>query len=283
MMFKKSTTIGLSQARTKMEFNIDRVAFSIFGLDVYWYGIIIVAGILISAIFARREFERRGYKGDIIDDILFAILPIGVIGARIWYVIFEWDYYGAHPNEIIDIRGGGLAIQGGIIFGLIALYFFSKRRDIPMIDLTDILAPSLVFAQAVGRWGNFANAEAHGYPTDLPWGIIIDGVKVHPTFFYESLGDFLIFLFLINYRKKNPAKGFISGIYFLAYGIVRFFVEGLRTDSLYVFGLRTAQLVSIVFMIVGIALLIYAKKENLPPHFHKEKKSEKEERIIKFK
>lgn len=283
MIFKRSTTTGLAQARNRMEFNINRVAFSIFGLDVYWYGIIIVTGILISSIFAKKEFERRGYKGGIVDDILFTILPVGVIGARLWYVVFEWDYYGAHPNEIIDIRGGGLAIQGGIIFGLIALYIFSKVRDIPMVDLTDILSPSLVFAQAVGRWGNFTNAEAHGYPTDLPWGIIIDGVKVHPTFFYESLGDFLIFLFLVLYRKKNPSKGFISGIYFLAYGIVRFFVEGLRTDSLYVFGLRTAQLVSIVFMVVGIALLIYAKRENLPPHFYKDKKNEKHDRIIRFK
>ena len=283
MIFKRFTTTGLAQARNRMEFNINRVAFSIFGLDVYWYGIIIVTGILISSIFAKKEFERRGYKGGIVDDILFTILPVGVIGARLWYVIFEWDYYGAHPKEIIDIRGGGLAIQGGIIFGLIALYIFSKVRDIPMVDLTDILSPSLVFAQAVGRWGNITNAEAHGYLTDLPWGIIIDGVKVHPTFFYESLGDFLIFLFLVLYRKKNPSKGFISGIYFLAYGIVRFFVEGLRTDSLYVFGLRTAQLVSIVFMVVGIALLIYAKRENLPPHFYKDKKNEKHDRIIRFK
>lgn len=283
MIFKRFITIGLAQARNRMEFNIDRVAFSIFGLDVYWYGIIIVSGILISSIFAKKEFERRGFKVDIVDDILFTILPIGVIGARLWYVIFEWDYYGAHPKEIIDIRGGGLAIQGGIIFGLIALYIFSKVRDIPMIDLTDILAPSLVFAQAVGRWGNFTNAEAHGYPTDLPWGIIIDGVKVHPTFFYESLGDFLIFLFLYLYRKKNPAKGFQAGMYFLAYGIVRFFVEGLRTDSLYVFGLRTAQLVSIVFIIVGIALLIFAKQKNLPPYFYKENKKQKEDRIIRFK
>lgn len=266
-----------------MEFDIDRVAFSIFGLDVYWYGVIIVAGILVAAIFAKKEFERRGYKADIVDDILFAILPIGVIGARIWYVIFEWDYYGSHLNEIIDIRGGGLAIHGGIIFGLIALFFFGKRRNIPMLDLTDIMTPSLAFAQAVGRWGNFTNAEAHGYETNLPWGIIIDGVKVHPTFLYESLGDFLIFLFLVIYRKKNPIKGFQTGIYFLAYGVLRFFVEGLRTDSLYVFGLRTAQLVSIVFMIVGIALIIYAKRENLPPHFYKEKKKEKQDRIVKFK
>lgn len=190
-----------------MEFNIDRVAFSIFGLDVYWYGIIIVTGIFISALFARSEFKRRGFSPDIVDDILFSILPIGIIGARIWYVIFEWEYYGAHPKEIIDIRGGGLAIQGGILFGLIGLYLFSKKKKFPMIDLMDILTPSLALAQAVGRWGNFANAEAHGYPTDLPWGIIIDGVKVHPTFFYESLGDFLIFLFLIYYRKEKSSQG----------------------------------------------------------------------------
>lgn len=281
--FRKSTTTGTCQARNEMEFNIDRVAFSIFGLDVYWYGIIIVAGIFIAALFARSEFERRGYSPDIVDDILFAILPIGVIGARIWYVIFEWEYYGAHPKEIIDIRGGGLAIQGGILFGLIGLYLFSKRKKLPMLDLMDIMVPSLALAQAVGRWGNFANAEAHGYPTDLPWGIIIDGVKVHPTFFYESLGDFLIFLFLINYRKKNPAKAKQSAIYFICYGILRFFVEGLRTDSLYVFGLRTAQIMSIVFIIAGLCLLVYAKRNNLPPQFNKKEKKKKEERIIKFK
>lgn len=266
-----------------MEFNIDRVAFSIFGLDVYWYGIIIVAGIFISALFAKAEFKRRGFSPDIVDDILFAILPIGVVGARLWYVIFEWEYYGAHPKEIIDIRGGGLAIQGGILFGLIGLYLFSKRKKLPMIDLMDILVPSLALAQAVGRWGNFANAEAHGYETDLPWGIIIDGVKVHPTFFYESLGDFLIFLFLIFYRKKNPDKGRQSAIYFICYGILRFFVEGLRTDSLYVLGLRTAQIMSIVFIVAGICLLIYANKNNLPPHFNKKAENKKEERIIKFK
>lgn len=252
-----------------MEFNIDRVAFSIFGLDIYWYAIIIVAGIFVASYFAKKEFERRGFDGDIMDDILLAILPIGVIGARIWYVIFEWEYYLENPSQIINIRGGGLAIQGGIIFGLIGLLIFSKKRSIPLIDLTDIISPSLALAQAIGRWGNFANAEAHGYPTNLPWGIIIDGVKVHPTFFYESLGDFLIFLFLYNYRKKNPDKGFQSAIYFLAYGIVRFFVEGLRTDSLYMFGLRTAQLVSIVFILVGIGLLIYAKRKKLPPYFNK--------------
>ena len=137
------------------------------------------------------------------------------------------------------------------------MWIYAKYKNIPLLDLTDVMVPSLVLAQAIGRWGNFANSEAHGGPTDLPWGIIIDGVKVHPTFLYESIGDFLIFLFLIFYRKKNPSKGKQTAIYFIGYGILRFFVEGLRTDSLYVLGLRTAQLVSIGFVIIGVISVSY--------------------------
>ncbi|WP_296127004.1 prolipoprotein diacylglyceryl transferase [uncultured Anaerococcus sp.] len=266
-----------------MEFNIDRVAFSIFGLDIYWYAIIIIGGILIASQFAKKEFVRRGFDEDFIYDVLFVVLPIGIIGARLWYVAFEWDYYGANPSQILNFRAGGLAIHGGIFAGLIALWIYAKYKNIPLLDLTDVMVPSLILGQAIGRWGNFANAEAHGGPTDLPWGIIIDGVKVHPTFLYESIGDFLIFLFLIFYRKKNPSKGKQTAIYFIGYGVLRFFVEGLRTDSLYVLGLRTAQLVSIGFVIVGIILFVYANKNNLPPYFQKAKSKEKAERIIKFK
>lgn len=266
-----------------MEFNIDRVAFSIFGLDIYWYAIIIIGGILISSQFAKKEFVRRGFEEDFIYDILFVILPIGIIGARLWYIAFEWDFYGANPSQILNFRAGGLAIHGGIFAGLIALWIYAKHKNIPILDLTDVMVPSLILAQAIGRWGNFANSEAHGGPTNLPWGIIIDGVKVHPTFLYESIGDFLIFLFLIFYRKKNPSKGKQTAIYFIGYGVLRFFVEGLRTDSLYVLGLRTAQLVSIGFVIIGVILFIYAHKNNLPPYFQKAKSKEKADRIIKFK
>ena len=265
-----------------MEFNINRVAFSIFGIDIYWYALIIIGGILLGAHFAQKEFSRRGFKDDFIYDVLFVILPFGIIGARVWYVIFEWDYYGSNPLQILNFRAGGLAIQGGIIFGLIALYFYSRYKNLPLIDLTDVIVASLALGQGIGRWGNFANSEAHGGVTDLPWGIIIDGQKVHPTFLYESIGDILIFLFLIYFRKKNPAKGKQTAIYFIAYGILRFFVEGLRTDSLYFMGMRTAQLVSIAFTLVGIVIFILASRKNLPPYFINKKEKNKEDKIVRF-
>ncbi len=135
-----------------------------------------------------------------------------------------------------------------------------------MIDILDVMAPSLAFGQAIGRWGNFVNGEAHGTPTNLPWAIIVDGVKVHPTFLYESIGDFLIFLFLINYRKKNPKKGIQTAIYFIAYGILRFFVEGFRTDSLMIGPIRMAQLTSVIYLIVGLYLFFKYKNINLKPY-----------------
>lgn len=247
-----------------IETHIDPVAFRIFGLEVYWYAILIVTGVIIGAKFAQKEFVRRGLSEDFVYDMLFVVLPAAIIGARLWYVIFEWDYYSANPSQILNIRGGGLAIHGGIIGGIIALYFFTKNKKITLMDMIDVIAPSLALGQAIGRWGNFINQEAHGGPSDLPWAIVIDGQSYHPTFLYESLGDFLIFLFLINYRKKNPEKGKVAAIYFISYGILRFFVEGLRTDSLMMGSLRTAQVVSIVFVIAGIIIFYKSNYNNMP-------------------
>ena len=249
-----------------LNFNIDRVAFSIFGIDIYWYAILIITGVLIGAKFAQKEFVKRGFEEDFVYDMLFVILPIAIIGARTWYVIFEWDMYKNNPIQILNFRAGGLAIHGGILFAIIGLYFYAKKKEIPLIDLLDILAPSLAFGQAIGRWGNFVNGEAHGTPTNLPWAIIVDGVKVHTTSLYESIGDFLIFLSLINYRKKNPKKGIQTSIYFIAYGILRFFVEGLRTDSLMVGPIRMAQLTSVIYLILGIYLFVKYKNINLKPY-----------------
>lgn len=249
-----------------LNFDIDRVAFSVFGIDIYWYAILIITGVLIGAKFAQKEFVKRGFEEDFIYDLLFVILPLAIIGARAWYVIFEWDMYKNDPIQILNFRAGGLAIHGGILFAIIGIYFYAKKKEVPLIDLLDVLAPSLAFGQAIGRWGNFVNGEAHGTPTNLPWAIIVDGVKVHPTFLYESLGDFLIFLFLINYRKKNPKKGIQTGIYFMTYGILRFFVEGLRTDSLMIGKFRMAQLTSIIYLIVGIYLFVKYKNINLKPY-----------------
>lgn len=249
-----------------LNFDIDRVAFSIFGIDIYWYAILIITGVLIGAKFAQKEFVKRGFDEDFIYDMLFVILPLAIIGARAWYVIFEWDMYKNDPIQILNFRAGGLAIHGGILFAIIGLYFYAKKKEIPLIDILDVMAPSLAFGQAIGRWGNFVNGEAHGTPTNLPWAIIVDGVKVHPTFLYESIGDFLIFLFLINYRKKNPKKGIQTGIYFMTYGILRFFVEGLRTDSLMIGQIRMAQLTSVIYLIVGIYLFVKYKNINLKPY-----------------
>ncbi|WP_058990178.1 prolipoprotein diacylglyceryl transferase [Anaerococcus rubeinfantis] len=249
-----------------LNFDIDRVAFSVFGIDIYWYAILIITGVLIGAKFAQKEFVKRGFEEDFIYDLLFVILPLAIIGARAWYVIFEWDMYKNDPIQILNFRAGGLAIHGGILFAIIGIYFYAKKKEVPLIDLLDVLAPSLAFGQAIGRWGNFVNGEAHGTPTNLPWAIIVDGVKVHPTFLYESVGDFLIFLFLINYRKKNPKKGIQTGIYFMTYGILRFFVEGLRTDSLMIGQFRMAQLTSIIYLIIGIYLFVKYKNINLKPY-----------------
>ena len=249
-----------------LNFDIDRVAFSIFGIDIYWYAILIITGVLIGAKFAQKEFVKRGFDEDFIYDMLFVILPLAIIGARVWYVIFEWDMYKNDPIQILNFRAGGLAIHGGILFAIIGLYFYAKKKEIPLIDILDVMAPSLAFGQAIGRWGNFVNGEAHGTPTNLPWAIIVDGVKVHPTFLYESIGDFLIFLFLINYRNKNPKKGIQTGIYFMTYGILRFFVEGLRTDSLMIGQIRMAQLTSVIYLIVGIYLFVKYKNINLKPY-----------------
>lgn len=249
-----------------LNFNIDRVAFSLFGIDIYWYAILIITGVLIGAKFAQKEFVKRGFDEDFIYDLLFVILPLAIIGARAWYVIFEWDMYKNNPIQILNFRAGGLAIHGGILFAIIGIYFYAKKKEIPLIDILDVMAPSLAFGQAIGRWGNFVNGEAHGTPTNLPWAIIVDGVKVHPTFLYESIGDFLIFLFLINYRKKNLKKGIQTAIYFIAYGILRFFVEGLRTDSLMIGPIRMAQLTSVIYLIVGLYLFFKYKNINLKPY-----------------
>ena len=267
-----------------MTFDFNRVAFLLFGLDVYWYALLIIAGMLLGTYFAKREFVRRGFDEDFIYDILFVAIPIGILGARFWYVLFEWDYYSQNPGQILNIRGGGLAIHGGIVFGTLATYFFAKNKKLPFLDLIDVLVPSLALGQAIGRWGNFMNQEAHGGPTDLPWGIVIDGVKVHPTFLYESIGDIIIFLILINLRKKNPDKGKQSAIYLVGYGLIRFFVEGLRTDSLYMGSIRIAQLMSILFIIFGLILYYLANKKHLPPYFKQKKdKDKKKENIVKFK
>lgn len=228
------------------------VAFKIFGIEVMWYGILISLGVIIGTVLALREAKRMGIDEDTMIDLLLYAIPIALIGARIHYVIFSWNYYKDHLVEILHFRGGGLAIHGAIIAAVIVAVVFTRKKNIDFWTVADVCAPGLILGQAIGRWGNYINQEAYGTPTDLPWGIIIDGVKVHPTFLYESIGNFIVFLFLLWYRR-NRAKvsGEVFLLYLILYSIIRFFVEGLRTDSLMLGTIRVAQLISILSVILG--------------------------------
>lgn len=244
-----------------MQYTGDRVAFSLFGIDVYWYAIIIVTGMVLALYLVSREMGRRGMDPDNAYDIGLWILPFGVVGARLWYVIFEWHRYDSFL-DVINIRDGGLAIQGGIIAGLIVGLVLARKKGFWFPRLSDIIMPGLALAQGIGRWGNFINNEAHGVPTDLPWGVIIDGVSYHPTFLYESLGDILLFFLLVLYTRKWLRRdGQVTCLYFVGYGILRYFVEGLRTDSLMVGDFRVAQILAILGIVVGLVWFIILSKK----------------------
>ncbi len=240
---------------------MDRVAFTLFGIDVMWYGVIIAAGLLLGIILSLKECRRIGFSEDTLIDFLLTVIPVGIICARLYYVAFTWDDYSQNLVEIINIRHGGLAIHGGLFGGIIAGLIFCKIRKINFFRIIDIIAPPVILAQAIGRWGNFVNQEAYGGPTNLPWGIMVNGVKVHPTFLYESLGNIIIFFFLVWYRKhKRKNEGEVFALYLMLYSVVRFFVEGLRTDSLMFLGLRTAQIASIGMFLAGLTIFYILRR-----------------------
>ena len=248
-----------------LELDINPVAFSIFGREIYWYGIIIVSAIVLALILAWKNRDTYGISWDTITDFAFVVIPIGVISARIYYVIFQWDYYKDNLFDIIKIWNGGIAIYGAIIGGIITAIFFCKKKKIKFLDLADFCAPYVVLCQSIGRWGNFVNREAYGAITDsfLKMGIYSAGeyIYVHPTFLYESICTFIIFCILYSYRHKRKFSGEIFYLYMILYGISRFFVEGLRTDSLYLFGFRISQILALIFVVVfGILLLKTHKK-----------------------
>ena len=233
---------------------MDRVAFTLFGIDIMWYGILIAIGMVIAVSIALREAKRLGILEDDILNLAMIAIPCGLIGARAYYVIFNWSYYAGNISEILNFRGGGLAIHGGLIGGILAGFIYAKVKKLSFFKLADCVVLGVPLAQAIGRWGNFLNKEAHGGPTDLPWGIMVDGVKVHPTLLYESIWDVWVFILFFLFRKKQKYEGQSLVNYMILYSIGRFFIEGLRTDSLMLGPLRMAQVISLVFIIVGIVL-----------------------------
>lgn len=241
----------------------DRVAFTIFGLDVMWYGLLIGGGFLLAALIAYKRAPKHGIKPDFILDLVIWMVPAAIIGARAYYVIFSWEDFSGDWSKIFDVRSGGLAIHGGLILCFLVGYFVCRHCKQSFIATADLAAVVIPLAQAIGRWGNFFNEEAHGGPTDLPWAQIINGVGYHPTFLYESIWCFLLFLFLLWFdNHRRSFDGQIICLYTMLYSVERFFVEGLRTDSLMIGPLRQAQVISIVLFAAGLVLYFVLKKRH---------------------
>lgn len=248
---------------------MNRVAFNIIGFNVYYYSLCILLGVIVAYILITREGKKQGLPKEFISDLIFYTLIIGILGARVYYCVFNLDYYLANPSEILKIYNGGLAIHGGVIAGLIFVYFYTKKKNVSFIKILDIVAPAVIIAQSFGRWGNFFNQEAHGgittyqnlknmhIPEFIINGMHIEGKYYYPTFFFESIWCLIGFIILMIARKnKNLRKGFQIGFYFIWYGIGRFFIETLRTDSLMFFGLKIAQIVSLIGIIIGIIIIV---------------------------
>ncbi len=238
------------------------VAFTIAGIDIMWYGILIGTGFILAILLCYKRAPQHGIQSDSIIDFALWMIPVSIVGARLYYVIFRWDLYRENLIEILHIRNGGLAIHGGLICGLIVALVFCHRRNIPFLELADLIFPSVALAQSIGRWGNFFNSEAHGGPTDLPWAIIVNGQAVHPTFLYESIWCFLLFLFLLWVDRRRKFPGQIALLYGMLYSVERFCVEHLRTDSLMIGPFRQAQVLSaVVFIACLILYLVLNYKE----------------------
>ena len=210
----------------------------------------------LAVIISSKRAPRVGIESESILDLAIWMLPIGIAGARAYYVLFNSSIYHSF-YDVINIRNGGLAIHGGLIAGLIVLLIICSKKKINPLDMADLVIPSVALAQSIGRWGNYFNSEAHGGPTDLPWGMMVDGVKVHPTFLYESIWCFILFFVLSYFFYNRKFKGQVVCLYGMLYSVERFFVEGLRTDSLMIGPLKQAQVISIVCIIASFALYIY--------------------------
>ena len=247
-------------------FEVDRVAFSIFGVDVYAYGIIIGIGLLLAFTYGACECKKVDLAQDDLLNMILICLPSAIVGARLYYVAFEWESYKNDLVSIINLREGGLAIYGGVIGAALAILIYCRIRKISIGKPLDILGIGLLIGQAIGRWGNYVNGEAFGGSTTLPWAMTIvkNGVavaeSVHPTFFYESLWNVIGFCLLFFTRRKKAFEGEIFCRYMIWYGAGRTIIEGLRADSLYIGPLRVSQVLSVCLVIAGIAIICYKRK-----------------------
>ena len=256
--------------------NVNPIAFTIGSIEVYWYGILIAVALVLSVVLAVKHSKSLNFPEGLVYDTILMIIPCAIVGARLYFVACNWDYYGQDLKRIFDVRSGGLAIYGGVIMVFLGGIIMCRIRKIPFRELADYCVVYLPLGQAIGRWGNFFNQEAFGTTTNLPWGMtsstveiylknycptLVPTMPVHPTFLYESIADLIIFFILLYIRKHSKISFETSCAYVALYGTARFFIEGLRTDSLYIgsTGIRTSQLLSLIFVVAALIYIAVAR------------------------
>ena len=259
---------------------MNRVMLQIGPIEIKWYSFLLLVGAFLGIALLIKESKKFSYPKDFIFNLAFWAIIMGFIGARIYYVIFNWAIYASSPISIFKVWEGGLAIHGGLIFGVLTIFLYCHKEGYNFIKILDMAVPSVILAQAIGRWGNFFNMEAHGGIVSLSFlrkihipnfiinGMNINGIYYHTTFFYESMWCLLGFLLLIIIRKSKKIKvGMLTCFYLIWYSVGRFFIEGLRTDSLMIGGFKMAQVVSALLIVGAIIWLIFickkGKYENL--------------------
>lgn len=246
-----------------LKFEINNVALKLENINIYWYAIFIVVACIIAILLCKKDDGKYNIKFENILKLFIIVMPISIIFARLYFVIFKLDYYIKNPMEILNIANGGLAIYGGIIGAAITIAIYCKIKKIKMLDVLDYFVPFLALGQSIGRWGNFFNAEAYGTTTTniIRMGVMENGkyIEVHPTFLYESISCLIIFIILYSIRNKRKYKGQLTAIYLSLYGITRSIIEQLRTDSLMLGNFRVSQILSIILFIVSTSIIIYKK------------------------
>jgi len=259
--------------------DVDPVAFTVGSFEIYWYGIIIACALLLCGFLAVKSAKKNNFPEGLIYDIMLVSLPCALIGARLYYVFCEWDYYSQDLTRIFDTRSGGLAVYGGIIGALLGLFIMTKIRKIPFSSCVDYCIVYVPLGQAIGRWGNFFNQEAFGTTSSLPWAMTSDKIynylvkycdgldpsmPVHPTFLYESVCNLALFFILLAVRSASKHRYDTLSVYMIVYGTVRFLIEGLRTDSLYLAStsIRISQLLSLILVFAGLIMLLVSHVNN---------------------
>lgn len=241
---------------------IDPVAFRLFGVPVYWYGIMISLGMLLALMLTLRRTKQYGMDEDRLITFLLLAVPLAVAGARFVFVITNLGMFRGDVFSMLNIRSGGLSIHGGILGGVLAGLIYCKVTGFDFWRLGDLTAPGLILGQAIGRWGNFFNQEAYGVETSLPWAMYIDGAWRHPTFLYEFIWNLLVLGFLLWMSKREKVDGGIFLRYLIWYSAGRYFIEGVRADALVWGPFRAGQLVSLVLIHGGLIVLWWRKRQN---------------------